>query len=144
VLSDTIDAIQAGLTGIGLPAGTQRRSYTKPVVITPDVCPLLAVYPKDLEPIMLDTESQYQNDDEIIVLWAVAAPDSLELGRMADAAGKQALDQHQLIRSTLEQWGVGIPNLVQQNEATVGKTRFGLLEGGVWAAETVLKVTSWS
>lgn len=143
-LVDRIDAVAADLVELDDITPKTVRKYQRPQIITPELCPMLAVFPKQADPAMLATDSSYQRDDVLIVLWVENAADSLTTGQWSETASKAALARAESIVEQLQTYGDGVPELAEQNEATVHRVRWGILDGGVWAAEIDLRVGTWS
>lgn len=140
------DAVVADLSAhAGLPSAFKVLKYQRPLVVTPAMCPMLAVFPKEADPQLISTSSDYEHDDVLIVAWFEAAAQSLETGVFDQAIAATALAHAESIVQRLETYGAGIVGYsAEQNEAMLGKARYGHVEGGTWASEIELKVTTWT
>lgn len=147
-LISRVDAVVAdlqSLTPATLPAGFKVRRYTRPLSVAPADCPLLAVFPKESDPELISTNSEYQFEDHLTVVWFENVATSLETGRIDDTVSAAALARAEAVIARLSTYGVGIPGYnAEAVEGTLGKIRYGHIDGGAWAVEIVLKVVSWA
>ena len=147
-LISRVDAVVADLQTLApatLPAGFKVRRYTRPLSVAPADCPLLAVFPKETDPELIATDSEYQMDDHLTVVWFENVAVSLQTGTIDEAVSLTALQHAQAIIARLSTYGVGIPGYTSEAvEGTLGKIRYGHVDGGAWATEITLKVVSWA
>jgi hypothetical protein len=121
------------------------RRYVRPQLVTPDMCPLLAVFPKESDPELIATGSEYQRDDHLAVVWFENVVDSLSTGKIEDTVSRAALQRAEAIIERLSTYGVGIPGYNSEAvECTLGKIRYGHVDGGAWGTEITLRVASWA
>lgn len=145
-IAELVDAIALDLEGLtpALPAHTVWK-YADPVVIRADKGPILGVFPRETDYDLLATNSSYQIDDRIVVAWWAPLLASAESGGAADPdVAKTTLAIALQIEARLRTYGVAVPGVVDENESTVEKARYGILVGTTtWAAEYTIRVTRW-
>lgn len=106
---------------------------------------MLGVFPRETDFTMLATSSSYEQSDRLIVAWYEPLIPSPETGGAGDpAVAATALATAETLTAQLRTYGVAVPNLSGESEATVEKARYGIIVGSTtWAAEITLKVTRW-
>lgn len=146
-LISRVDAVVTDIQTLSpTPLGTFKvRRYTRPLLVTPDLCPLLAVFPKESDPELIATGSEYQRDDHLTVVWFENVAESLSVGRIEETVSRTALQHAEAIIERLSTYGTGIPGYTAEAvECTLGKIRYGHVDGGAWATEITLRVASWA
>ncbi|GAA2141760.1 hypothetical protein GCM10009760_26270 [Kitasatospora kazusensis] len=143
-VTDAIDALAAFIPASTTLPPHQTQLYARPLVVTPAMCPLLALFPKERDPQLETTSSTYSNEDVITLAWFEAVPSSLDTGILDPAVTKSAVHRAEAITAALETCAAGLPGFAQQADTTITKVRYGSIEGGVWCSEITMRITTWS
>jgi hypothetical protein len=146
LLTDAIDAIATDLEAqagtLGLPSHRLQK-YAKPLLETPAVCPLLAVYAWGADPQPLATDGTYTVPERIVIGWFEAVPESMETGIIDPAKAKAALDHSEAIVGRVRTYFAAIPGWLVDADTTVTRVRYGHVRGGIYGVEITVDVTTW-
>lgn len=145
---DAIDAIVADLqthaSGLGL-GSFDVQSYVQPLFESAEMSrPLLAVYAKEVDPLLETTSGEYDFRNRVCVSWFEAVPDSLSTGIVDNVQARGILTRAQaLYRYVAGAYYAGIPGYGPESEVTVSKVRFGKVQGGVFGCEIDVMIADW-
>lgn len=144
-LPTLIDAVAADLEAevSSLPRHRLRK-YVAPLVVTPELAPLLSVVPGEATPDLLATTDEYENHDDLLVTWHESFPEALTAGEVDAAKAKRAIERGEEIVARLKTYANEIPGYLDQAEATVSRVRYGMTDGGTFAVEVRLRVVTWA
>lgn len=145
-IAELVDAIALDLEGLSpkLPEHTLWK-YADPPVIPTDRGAMLGVFPRETDYTLLATNSSYEVGEHLVIAWWQPLIASSETGGAGDPAiAKLALSTALQIEAQIRTYGVAVPGVADENEATVEKARYGIIVGTTtWAAEFTLRLTRW-
>jgi hypothetical protein len=140
-LTDLIDAIAADVEGnCDLPAH-HRRLYAEPVLVTPDLTPMFAVYAWEADHDPMTTDA-YTRTHHVRVGWAVDATFALETGGVGvEEQARAQLAVCERITARLMTYLAAVPGTDNQLEGTVTKTTWRAVgQGALWRYEAHLRI----
>lgn len=144
-----IDAIvtdlQTQASGLGLGAFDVQR-YVQPLWESAEMPrPLLAVYVKEVDPLVESTSGEYDFRNRVTVGWFEPVPNSLTDLIVDNTQARGIITRAQAIyKNIATRYFAGIPGYGPEAEVTVHKVRFGKVQGGVMGAEIDLVIADWA
>lgn len=142
-LAQLVDAYVARLESVvTLPAHSTWK-YLEPRFTRDDKGSQLAVFPTQSVETILATNSSYQVEQTIAVVWSVPTMPGVEGGGLEPALAATALATAEAILTELRTWGVVVPGSPVQNEAEVTTVKFGLAAGVRWAMDARTLLRRW-
>lgn len=138
-LRELVDAVLADLEQLALPAH-QVRKYVEPRIVTPELTPLLAVYPYDSQFQHVATEQDYTATHDLRVAWVRDVTAGVETGGEGDEeTATKALAEAELLLQQLKTYADGMPGLPHLY-ASLATATFRLVNGLIWRCEATISV----
>lgn len=143
--TDLIDAVRDDLVANvpGWPSGTKTYSYAEPGNVTPENCPLLAVYCKRLPRDLIATDHLYRRRQVIEVAWYTSSTAGAETGGALDPdQARDVLNMLEAIGDRCEIYADGVPGLASGPDGTyltITDSEIDDQKGFVWKAIVTLE-----
>lgn len=148
-LNTIVDAIAVDLAPIAKAATPGPKGYTdwrylEPELLTLDSAPWLAIYSPTSSYQLIATFDDYQDDDQIVIEWAVPIGQTAEDGGAgAPAVAKAAIDQAAPLLAQLRTYAQGLPTpFTDQVVGTLSRSQRMSDRALVFAQQWTLVVTS--